>query len=175
MWGKGQGDKHLSAAATPSASPWSPPAPLCCRELPRVGHHLELLQGPQHSCDSCSNEILPSGVEIPGFQTSEQRLSLFTLRRTVSTGVIVSGCLQIWDYIWFVLSLCNHREVSFFLNNELLDDAVEETATRKACWFAKPPQQTPVWLYRAWGFSAPWALDTAQQSVYLGNKSPSSI
>lgn len=67
------------------------------------------------------------------------------------------------------------RKFLFFLNNEFLDDAVEETATRKACWFAKPAQYSPVWLYRDWGFSGPWALDTAQQGVYLGNKPPSTI
>lgn len=63
----------------------------------------------------------------------------------------------------------------FYLNSEFLDDAVEETTTRKTCWFAKPPQCTPVWLYREWGFSGPWALDTAQQGVHLGNKSPTTV
>lgn len=59
----------------------------------------------------------------------------------------------------------------FLLNNEFLNDAVEETATRRTCWYAKPPQYAPVWLLcTEWKFNGPCALGAAQQGVYLGEQ-----
>lgn len=57
MRGKGQGGKHLIAAATPSGITLDPPAPLYCREFPRAGASPGATADPQHPCDFSRNGI----------------------------------------------------------------------------------------------------------------------
>lgn len=134
-----------------------------CQEL---GHILELLQAPAPPSSHIYHQRLKSQV----FRLQSKDCLYPLWGKLPPQELLFLAVCRFGIYIWFMLSLCNHREFSFFLNSEFLDDAVEETATRKTCWFAKPPQYTPIWLYREWGFSGPWALATAQQGVYLGEQ-----
>lgn len=65
----------------------------------------------------------------------------------------------------------------FFLDNEFLDDAVEETATRRAHWFAKPPQYAPVRLRCTQrGDSVVFVLSALPSKVFIwGRKTLSTI
>lgn len=165
MRGKGQGGKHLIAAATPSGITLDPPAPLYCREFPRAGASPGATADPQHPCDFSRNGIYHQRLKSQVFRLQTKTVFIHSEENCLHRSYCfwLSADLGFTSGLYY-LSATTGNFLFFFFNNEFLDDAVEETAIRKTCWFAKPPRYTPAWLCREWGFSSPWALDTAQGS-----------
>lgn len=116
-----------------------------------------------------------SNCQVFGFQSRDCLYSLqgkWSPQELLFLAVCRSGI-----YIWFIFSICNHRETWLFLNNEFLDNAVEEAATRRMCWFTKPPQYTQVWLLCTERGDSVVLGPLILHSMVLfgGNKSPSTI
>lgn len=100
--GKALQQPHLKA------SPWSPPAPLCCREFPGA------LTGPPASLGFHQQWYLPPEVKIQVFRL-QSKDSLYPLWGKLSPQeLLFLAVCRFGIYIWFGLSLCNHWEFSCF-------------------------------------------------------------